>query len=96
MIKLVQTCSACPEQYDAFDGEKRVGYLRLRHGCFTVDCPDSGGIEVYNASPMGDGCFENDERDYYLRFAVHAIETFIRCGVSKLPAPDVEYVIEEG
>lgn len=30
-IHLVKTCEACPEQYDAYLGEKRVGYLRLRH-----------------------------------------------------------------
>ena len=33
-IKLIQTCGACPEQYDAFIGEEQVGYLRLRHGYF--------------------------------------------------------------
>ena len=43
MLKLVLTCGACPEQYDAFDGERQVGYLRLRHGHFTVTCPDVGG-----------------------------------------------------
>jgi hypothetical protein len=55
MIKLVRTCFACPEQYDAFDGEKKVGYLRLRHGCFTVDyVADGNDEEIYNASPSGD------------------------------------------
>ena len=32
-IKLVKTCSACPEQYDAFYEDHQVGYLRVRHGC---------------------------------------------------------------
>jgi plasmid stability protein len=32
VVRLVRTCFACPEQYDAFIGEEKVGYLRLRHG----------------------------------------------------------------
>jgi hypothetical protein len=91
MIRLVQTCGACPEQYDAFDGDRQVGYLRLRHGGFTVSCPDPGGELVYDASPNGDGIFDVEERDYYLRFAVDAIERWIR-GEGKVAAPDVEYV----
>lgn len=72
-IRLDQTCSACPEQYDAFIGDERVGYLRLRHGRFTVEVPDVGGKLVYEAEPKGDGCFADDERDYYLAKAVVAI-----------------------
>lgn len=73
-ITLFNTCSACPEQYDAKDqnGEK-VGYLRLRHGEFTVAVPDVGGEIVYSASPCGDGMFDDDEREKYLIAAVEAI-----------------------
>lgn len=46
-IRLVQTCQACPEQYDAFHGDELVGYLRLRGGCFRVDCPNVRGKAVY-------------------------------------------------
>lgn len=97
-IKLVQTCGACPEQYDAFDENGDiVGYLRLRHGTFRVECPDVGGAEVYRANPKGDGVFDYDERDYYLRWAVHHIEQWLANGrVSEAglpPAPDVEYTI---
>ena len=97
-IKLVQTCWACPEQYDAFDEDgNMVGYLRLRHGTFRVECPDVGGHEVYRANPSGDGIFDDNERDYYLRWAVFSIEQWI--ANSKVPdahlppAPDVEYTI---
>jgi hypothetical protein len=77
-IRLVQTSSACPEQYDALDeGGKLVGYLRLRHGHFTVECPDCGGTLVYLARPEGDGCFASDEQDRYLRHAVRAIEDWL-------------------
>ncbi|MBW2595126.1 MAG: hypothetical protein JRC93_03990 [Deltaproteobacteria bacterium] len=48
-LTLVQTCSAMPEQYDAFDANgDKVGYLRFRFGGFTVVCPDVGGELVYS------------------------------------------------
>ena len=95
MIRLVQTCSMCPEQYDAYDGDQKVGYLRLRHGRFSVDVPDHNGVEVYTASPQGDGSFEYDERDYYLRFAVDAIQKWQKGELESRPkAPDVAYTIE--
>ena len=62
-IELVQTCSACPEQYDAYKDGVEVGYFRLRHGCFTVDCLDT---QVYVAYPKGDGIFYEEERYTYL------------------------------
>lgn len=46
-ITLRLTCSACPEQYDAFIGDRKVGYLRLRWGEFRVDYPDCGGEMTY-------------------------------------------------
>lgn len=76
-IKLNQTCSACPEQFDAYlEGDldnKQVGYLRLRHGYFSVEYPDSGGETIYEAQPNGDGCFTVKERDYYLDKAKESI-----------------------
>lgn len=94
MIRLKRTCYACPEQYDAYDGDRRVGYLRLRHGNFTVECPDAGGTLVYHATPNGDGIFDNGERDHYLRFAVFHIEEWM-AGKHGDPAPDVSYVIDD-
>lgn len=70
---LVLTSYACPEQYDVFKGEKQVGYLRLRHGEFRVDAPDSDGETIYWAEPDGDGRFEDDERERFLTEAVQAI-----------------------
>jgi hypothetical protein len=72
-IELTMTCGACPEQYDAYIGEKQVGYLRLRHGSFRVDFIECGGETIYQAEPKGDGIFEWDERDYYLTEAKKAI-----------------------
>ena len=71
--ELKLTCGACPEQYDVYKNGKKVGYLRLRHGGFTAECPDCGGKYVYGANPKGDGCFEEDEREFYLKEAIKAI-----------------------
>ena len=73
-VELKRTCYACPEQYDACINGKAVGYLRLRHGHFTVSCPNAQGEMVYEASPKGDGLFEDDERDAYLNGAPLAIK----------------------
>lgn len=65
----------CPEQYDVFDGETRVGYLRLRHGHFRADANlGNQAVTVYTGSPNGDGGFDDDERDYFLLQAVAAID----------------------
>ena len=90
-ITLKRTCYACPEQYDALDEAGNVvGYLRLRHGHFTVDFPDASGTEVYSASPKGDGIFEHDERQGYLDAAVAAIRQHLaavplRAAVGRFP-----------
>jgi hypothetical protein len=54
-VELKRTCHACPEQYDACMNGKAVGYLRLRHGHFTVSCPKAQGEMVHEATPKGDG-----------------------------------------
>ncbi len=97
MFKLILTCGACPEQYDVYEGDRMVGYIRLRHGHMTVDCPDCGGDLVYTANPKGDGMFEDDERDIYLREAVEAIARWMRDGPAfrdDSPLPEVDYEID--
>lgn len=71
--RLILTCHACPEQYDVFVDDRRVGYLRLRNGEFRADYPDCGGETVYEAAPQGDGIFEADERGTYIGLAVEAL-----------------------
>lgn len=72
-LRLVNTCGACPEQYDVFRGGEQVGYLRLRHGYFRADYLACGGETVYDAHPYGDGIFAPFEREDHLRAAVAAI-----------------------
>lgn len=72
-LKLVQTCGACPESYECFTPEgEEIGYLRLRHGGFYAEYLPTGEV-VYTAEPKGDGCFEYDERNYYLGEACDAL-----------------------
>ena len=88
-ITLTLTCFACPESYLAFVAteahiaELQVGYLRLRHGRFTVECPDSGGQRVFESETEGDGLFDDSEREKFLTMAIEAIrlwhEGFVGC-----------------
>jgi hypothetical protein len=73
--KLVRTSWACPEQYDVFVSEDKVGYLRLRHGKFRADVPDCGGETVYASKPKGDGIFCDEERMKELSKAIAAIKS---------------------
>lgn len=66
-IELRMTCGACPEQYDAYVDGLYAGYLRLRHGVFRVEDAAGNILKVYY--PEGDGIFEADERDKYLKKA---------------------------
>jgi len=77
-LKLVCTCGACPEQYDVFDGDTQVGYLRLRHGWFYAAVPDVCGETVYESHPRGDGIFDDDERDAHLTEAVKKIREWMQ------------------
>lgn len=74
-IQLVHTCTACPEQYDAYDNRGIIiGYLRLRWRTFTVKCL-SGEI-IYSARTDGSGMFETYERDKYLECAKEALANY--------------------
>lgn len=80
-IELIQTCEACPEQYDAMLNGEQVGYLRLRWGWFTVTCPDVGGKEVYEKRTGHGlaGMFENGaQRKKQLKKARKAIAKWVR------------------
>lgn len=73
---LIETCGACPEQYDVYLDGAKIGYLRLRGGYFRADYLHSGGRTLYEAFPKGDGLFESDERDFYLNEAVRIIKAY--------------------
>lgn len=91
-IKLVKTCNACPEQYDAYHNGEKVGYLRLRHGNFSVTYPDIGGKIIYQANPIGDGAFIHDESAKYLSEARKAIIAQLEGTEDDVPKTVIEYV----
>lgn len=62
-VRIVQTSIACPEQYDIYDADDElVGYVRLRHGKFTVE---RHGHEVFRREfPIQEGVkLEPEERE---------------------------------
>lgn len=72
-ISLVRALTTSPEIYDAYIGEKSVGYLRLRGGVFRVSFPDRDGNVILNVNPKGKDEFEDDERERFLLMAKDAI-----------------------
>lgn len=92
---MVRYSSACPESYDAYsdDALTAVANLRIRHGVFTVRCPDYAGVTVYRSEPRGDGIFADEqERAAELQHAVNAISRYL----NKEPEPKLaEYTVEQ-
>ena len=68
-MRLEQTCIAHPEQYDAWHGKRKVGYLRLRHGCFKVHYGGPLDEIIYAVDTIGDGEFDESEREFHLETA---------------------------
>ena len=79
-IELIQTSSACPEQYDVMQDGGRVGHLHLRHGYFEACVDGPSGEAVYTARTIGDGVFDPSERDEHISKALAAI--IARRGIS--------------
>ena len=66
-LRFEQTCVACPEQYDVFDGQDQIGYVRVRNGRLTVESPFCGGSLLLSEAVDGDGMFEDYERAEWLQ-----------------------------
>lgn len=77
-MNLVETCSAFPEQYDVFQDNKKVAYLRLRWGCFTASTSSHLLSKTLYMADIGHdmtGEFENEEqRSFHLDAALEAIK----------------------
>lgn len=71
---------ACPEYYSVYNADGvEVGYLRLRHGQFTAQLVENGILKdlVYHAYPQGDGIFEPEEREFFIKEALDSIKVFV-------------------
>lgn len=74
---LKMTCVASPEQYDVYLDNTQVAYFRLRSGCFTAECPDSGKETVYEAYTTGFGAFDESEEHFQLNSAIEAVDRWL-------------------
>jgi len=85
-ITLVQTCWACPAQWDAFYNKKMVGYIRFGGGYVSVECPDVGGELVYSMQTEDrmQGMFYTDaEENAFLSKALDSIAGWV--GRNRMP-----------
>ncbi len=53
LAKVVQTCAACPSQWDAWTADGQYFYLRYRFGIGTVDAYDSPDSDTWPSFPDG-------------------------------------------
>ena len=93
-IILDKTCWACPAQWDAYYKGKIAGYIHLRWGHMTVECPDVGGELVYSmqADDVMMGTFYSKlEEKLFLDNALTAIAEWITRN-RLLPEPPMEEV----
>lgn len=83
---------ACPEQYDATHNGEQVGYIRLRGGRLSVECPNVSGQRMlthYFEDNAMKGEFDNDEeRAHWLGIAKQKIVEWITIEASKLGLKD--------
>lgn len=86
------TCGACPEQYDAYKGTDKIGYLRLRHGVFRVEYR---GVTIFTGHPRGDGIFEEHERPTFLATAAGLLEVRYAVEQEGLTTTSPKYVVED-
>ena len=47
LVKAVQTCSACPSQWDAWDRDGNYWYLRYRYGYGTAERQPSPDVDTW-------------------------------------------------
>lgn len=53
LARVVQTCWACPAQWDAWTTTGQYLYLRYRFGCGTVDAYDNDNSNTWADFPTG-------------------------------------------
>lgn len=53
IVRAVQTCFACPSQWDAWTDTGQYLYLRYRYGHGTVDAYDGPDVGTWNGAPLG-------------------------------------------
>jgi len=62
LARTVQTCTACPSQWNAWDIDGNYWYLRYRHGHGTAERQPSPDIDTWSDEPPNIS-FTNDGTD---------------------------------
>jgi len=82
METLVQTCYACPSQWEGKDTLGDSYYFRLRHGNFRVE---KNGEEIYSNKLSYDGCMSTTE----LKIELHHMFDFLTCEIQEASPEDL-------
>jgi hypothetical protein len=62
LVRLVQTCTACPSQWDAWAEDGTYYYVRYRHGTLTVNRDDvCGELVLSEELDLGDGGWMSED-----------------------------------
>lgn len=81
-LEFVNTCRACPEQYNVLRDGVQVGYVRLRDSELRVDVPDCGELTIMRTDlPWDDtdasgGEFSGSARMAWLERVADAINSY--------------------
>lgn len=67
------TCTAVPEQYALFKGDKPAGHIHVRWSRYTVDYPEAADECLYEGTVDGYGTFSEREREECLSMAISLI-----------------------
>ena len=83
MLRFEKTCEACPEQYDVFDGDENVGYVRLRWGWVSAEVPGAYEDKLVFSEQIDKEGFQGEfsdenQRKYYLALIEIAIRKWIK------------------
>ena len=63
LVKTVQTCRACPSQWNAWDLDGNYWYLRYRHGHGTAERQPGPDVDTWAWKENGDISFTNEGTD---------------------------------
>ncbi|KUF18451.1 hypothetical protein [Streptomyces silvensis] len=88
LVRVVETCRACPAQWDAWDTEGRYYYLRYRFGQGTVDTYANPDPETWDGVEGGVAQFADPDEP--MRGTIELTE-FLHRAALRL-APDAEVV----
>jgi len=92
-IRLVKTSSVCPEQYDVFQGDLEIGYIKLRNGVLRAM---SGPRTVYLTKLGEQNFFHDNEREYYLDYCVASILLFLKGEhPTGIKLAEMKYIVDE-